>query len=589
MKRTHTCGELRDTDAGATTTLCGWVASRRDHGGLVFVDLRDRYGFTQVVFDPTRSADAHKLAETVRNEDVIRVAGGVLRRPAGMENKAIATGAIEVRVDSLEVLNRAAPLPFPVDDGADISVELRLKHRYLDLRRPAMQEALAARHTVFQVIRRTLAARGFLEIETPFLIRSTPGGARNFLVPSRNVPGTMFALPESPQLFKQVLMAAGYDRYFQLVKCFRDEDLRADRQPEFTQLDLEMSFVEERDVQDITEEVIAAVFAEVKGVTVPSPFPRLSYEDAVRRFGSDKPDIRFGMEISDVGDIAGRSAFNVFKSVIAGGGCVRGFVAPGASAFSRKELDDLAPQAVALGAKGIAWCRVEGGKFVSPIAKFLDEAIQKELIARMKASDGDLLLFVADKPDIAAKVLGALRLSLGARLKQIPAGAWAFTWVVDFPLMEFSEEEKKVVARHHPFTSPRREEIEKLEGEPLAVHARAYDVVLNGVELGGGSIRIHDPAVQTRIFRTLGISDEEAERKFGFLLEAFRYGAPPHGGIALGMDRFVMLLLGRDSIRDTIAFPKTQKGQCLMTGAPAEVTARQLKELYVEFRVPPQG
>ena len=582
LRRTHTCGELRATHVSQQVVLCGWVVTARDHGGVVFVDLRDRYGLTQVVFNPERSPQIHQEARRLHHEFVIAVKGEVLPRPDDMVNPKLSTGEIEVFADDLEILNIAQTPPFEVADDLNVGFELRLKHRYLDLRRPEMQKRFIFRSQVAQVIRKCLCRRDFVEIETPFLTKSTPEGARDYLVPSRITPGQFYALPQSPQLFKQILMISGFDRYFQIVRCFRDEDLRADRQPEFTQLDMEMAFTHEEDIYTIIEEMIMEVFRDALGIPMPSPFPRISYADAIARYGTDKPDTRFEMNLADVSDLASQSSFRVFQSVVEKGGIVKGLAAPGAAKLSRKDIDALTEFVADFGAKGLAWFKLEAGKLTSSIAKFFDEALQQQIVERLGASDGDLLVFVADKPSIANQAMSELRLHLARQLGLIPEGRFNFVWVYDFPLVEFNESEQRYDALHHPFTSPRPEDLAFLEERPLDVRARAYDLVLNGVELGGGSIRIHQAEVQSRMFHLLGIAEDEAQAKFGFLLDALGYGAPPHGGIALGFDRLVMLLLGLDNIREVIAFPKTQKAACPLTGAPSPVDVAQMRELGIQ-------
>jgi len=580
LKRTHTCGELRAEQVGQTVTLCGWVHSTRDHGGVIFIDLRDREGITQVVFSPTHEREVHAAAERFRSEYVIAIRGTVSKRPEGMVNPKIPTGEIEIYVDECELLNEAVPPPIEIDDTIDVSQELRLRYRYLDLRRPAMQRRMAFRHRCFKVIRDYFDARGFIDIETPLLTKSTPEGARDYLVPSRVNPGRFYALPQSPQLFKQILMVAGYDRYVQIVRCLRDEDLRADRQPEFTQLDVEMSFVDEQDVYELIDGLMAEVVEKMLGRKIELPIPRLTYQEAMDRYGTDKPDLRFGLELVDVAEIASACEFRVFTSAIEQGGQVRGFNAKGGAKYTRRELDELAQWLRQFGAKGLAWLKAdEKGALASPIAKFFADEHRAALADKMAAEPGDLLVFVADEPAMVATALDELRRRLAKELGLIPDDAFAFCWVVDFPLFEWNEEEQRPDPRHHPFTSPRPDHLEFLEERPLDVLARAYDLVLNGTEIGGGSIRIHRRDVQERIFRLLRISDEEAREKFGFLLDALQYGAPPHGGIAFGLDRIIMLLLGLDSIREVIAFPKTQKALEPMTGAPAEVTEEQLREL----------
>ncbi len=587
LKRTHYCGELRREHAGSRVVLMGWVQRRRDHGGLIFIDMRDREGIVQVVISPDIQKEAFLKAETVRNEYVLAVAGEVRIRPEGTANPNLATGEVEVVAKELRILNRAKTPPFYIEDGIDVDENLRLRYRYLDLRRPEMQKALALRHRAAKSIRNFLDSHGFYEVETPVLTKSTPEGARDFLVPSRLNPGKFYALPQSPQLFKQILMVAGLDKYYQIVRCFRDEDLRADRQPEFTQVDIEMSFVDVEDVLNLMEEMIAGLCEEVAGVKLARPFARLSYSEAINRFGTDKPDMRFGMELADISDIAASCNFKVFANAIAGGGCVKGINATGCGGFSRKEIEDLTAFAAVYKAKGLAYFTVteEGPKSV--IAKFFTPDELKAITERLNAKPGDLLLFVADKPEVACSALGALRLHLANRLGLIPEGTFNFVWVVDFPLLEYDEEEKRYVAMHHPFTSPRDEDMDLLEADPAKVRAKAYDLVLNGVEVGGGSIRIHRRDVQERMFAVIGLSPEEAAGKFGFMLEAFEYGTPPHGGIAFGFDRLVMLLAGKKTIRDVIAFPKTQSAACLMTQAPDYVEASQLRELHVKVEAKP--
>jgi aspartyl-tRNA synthetase len=586
LQRTHTCGQLRKADAGSEATLSGWVDTRRDHGGVIFIDLRDRYGKTQIVFNPEHNAETHKAASVLRSEYVISVRGKVEERPEGMANPDLDTGDIDVMVDQLEILNTSETTPFEITGDTEVSTELRLKYRYLDLRRPLMQKYLTARHKVYQVARQYLDSNNFIEIETPFLTKSTPEGARDYLVPSRINRGQFYALPQSPQLFKQILMVSGFDRYFQIVKCFRDEDLRAQRQPEFTQIDLEMSFVREDDVINIIEGLMVEVFRKVLGKEVSAPFPRLSYHDAMDRYGCDAPDLRFEMTIKEITDIAKKSDFKVFKSVAESGGQVRGINATGCAKLSRKDIDGLTTFVNQFGAKGLAWFKVDENGLTSQIAKFFNTELQTEIIERFKAAPGDLLLFVADKKSVASQALSQLRLNIAKSNGLINEEEFNLSWVVDFPLFEYNEDADRYDSLHHPFTSPHPDDLDHLEERPLDVRARAYDLVLNGVELGGGSIRIHKPDVQKKIFNLLNIDESTAQERFGFLLEALKYGAPPHGGIALGLDRMVTLLLGLDDIREVIAFPKTQKATCLMVDAPSDVDEKQLKDLGLSLLKP---
>ncbi|HXF37515.1 MAG TPA: aspartate--tRNA ligase [Actinomycetota bacterium] len=574
--RTHACGGLRAEHAGAEVTLCGWVARRRDHGGVTFVDLRDRWGVVQLVFHPTERPDVHAAAQHLKTESVVRVRGEVRLRPEGTVNPAIPTGEVEVDVAELEVLTVAETPPFPIEDRAEADEDLRLRYRYLDLRRPEMTGLLALRHRVTRLTREYLDARGFVEVETPILTRSTPEGARDFLVPSRFQRGAFYALPQSPQQLKQLLMVAGQDRYYQIVRCFRDEDLRADRQPEFTQLDLEMSFVDEEDVLGLVEPLMAALVREASGAEVPTPFPRVPYDQAMARFGTDKPDLRYGMELADLGGVFARTELRAFASVLADGGVVKGFAVPGAASLSRKELDGLVREARGRGAAGLVWVALAGSEVRSPVAGHLRADEVEALRAATGGRDGDLVLLVADQASRANVALDGLRRLLAGRLGMVPAGAWSFAWITEPPLFEWGEEEGKWVSVHHPFTAPASDDL-----DPRTARSRGYDLVLNGVELGGGSIRIHDPEVQRRVFEVLGLTPEQTEQQFGHLLRAFRYGVPPHGGIALGWDRLVMLLAGRDAIREVIAFPKTQTGQDPLTGAPAPVPAAQLRELGI--------
>jgi aspartyl-tRNA synthetase len=584
MRRTIYCGNLRKNHVGQTPTLCGWIHSRRDHGGVIFCDLRDRTGLVQIVFRPENKALFAK-AQDLGNEYVVQVRGKVSERPAGTKNANIATGDVEVEVADLEVLNASKPPPFEISEYSEAGEDVRLRYRYLDLRRPPLQKNILRRHQVAQAIRNHLTKEGFIEIETPFLTKSTPEGARDFLVPSRLSPGTFYALPQSPQLFKQILMVAGYDKYFQIVRCFRDEDLRADRQPEFTQVDLEMSFVEEEDVEAVIEGFVAEAFQAATGQAFPGPVPHMSYDEAMARYGSDAPDTRYGMELQDLSEGVKKSGFQVFAKAIAGGGTVRAISVPKGAAFSRKETDDLTQWANTMGAKGLAWIKWTAGAPDSPIVKFFKADELKAIRDKAKAQEGDITFFVADAPAVAFKVLGLLRRRLAESQKLIPTGQWKFLWVEKFPSFEWDEETKHWNAVHHPFTAPRPEDwpILRENGDLSKVRARAYDLVLNGTEIGGGSIRIHRKEDQSLIFKILKIPQETAQLQFGFLLEALEHGAPPHGGFALGLDRFVGLLTGEPSIRDVIAFPKTQKGVDLMSNAPSPVSPLQLKELGIKL------
>ena len=585
MKRTHMCGVLRAGNLGDQVVLTGWVQRRRDHGGLIFIDLRDRTGIVQLVFSQDFNSEAFTKAETIRSEYVLAVSGKVVPRPEGTENTSLPTGMVDVEVSEVRILNRAKTPPFYIEDGVDVDENLRLRYRYLDLRRPEMQKSIELRHRAGRAVRSFLDDHGFWEIETPVLTRSTPEGARDYLVPSRLNPGKFYALPQSPQLFKQILMVSGMDRYFQIVRCFRDEDLRADRQPEFTQIDIEMSFVDVDDVVSLMEEMVSCLCRETVGLEISTPFPRMTYREAMDRYGSDKPDTRFGMELKDISDVARGCGFKVFASVVESGGQVKGINAKGCGSFSRKEIDELTTFAANYGARGLAYLLVTADGVKSPIAKFFNTDEMNTILERLGATEGDLLLFVADRPAVVAASLGALRLHLADHTGIIPEDRYNLLWVLDFPLLEYGEEEKRYFAMHHPFTSPREEDLDMMESNPGEVRARAYDLVLNGVEIGGGSIRIHRRDIQEKMFKAIGLSPEEALEKFGFMLEAFEYGTPPHGGIAFGFDRLVMLLAGKKSIRDVIPFPKTASAACLMTGAPNQVDPAQLRELHIKTEV----
>jgi aspartyl-tRNA synthetase len=586
MKRTHTCGELTKKDLQKEAVLCGWVHTRRDHGGKIFVDLRDRYGVTQAVFDPSHNKQAHEAAQHIGREWVLQITGHVRLRPQGMTNEKIVTGEVEVLCDALEVLNQAETPPFEIDDRTLANEEMRLKYRYLDLRRPAMQQRLHMRHSAAQAAREYLTSQNFMEIETPILQRTTPGGARVFKVPSRVHPGKFFALPESPQIYKQLLMVSGCDRYFQIARCMRDEDLRADRQPEFTQIDLEMSFPEEKDVQIIVEGLIKHVFKKVINVDVKTPFQRMTFHEAMSKYGSDKPDLRFGMEFADVTDIVKHSDFSVFKGVADKKGKIFCLNAKGAAKFTRTEIEELIEIAKTYKLPGLAWIKVTGKNVLeSSIVKYLQQNIQAQLITATNAQEGDLLLFAADQFEKAANALGQVRLHIGRKLNLIKEGEYKFLWVVDFPLYEWNEETNGWQARHHIFTSPKEEDMDKLETAPGDVRAKAYDCVLNGVELGGGSIRIHRKDTQARVLHVIGLEYEEAEKRFDFLLNAFKYGVPPHGGIALGFDRFVALMCGLNDIREAIAFPRNKATENPLDGSPQDWTPEFLKELHMKLDI----
>ncbi len=584
LKRTHYCGHVNSKDIGREVVLFGWVHRRRDHGGVIFIDLRDREGIVQVVLDPEFSKETHNKGKDIRAEYVLEIKGIVKERPKDSINEELPTGHVEVFANHLEILNESFVPPFEISKDVEINEDLRLKYRYLDLRREKMQKNIITRHKLTQLIRRYLGEKGFIEVETPILTKSTPEGARDYLVPSRVNPGKFYALPQSPQLFKQLLMVSGFDRYFQIAKCFRDEDLRANRQPEFTQLDMELSFVEPEDIFSIIEELLALIFREIMEIEVKVPFRRMSYREAMEKYGTDKPDLRFGLELRDVTDKAKSLGFPPFETLASEGGKIYGLIIDKGEGLSRTELDKLRDQALKLGSKGMAWVRYDEKVKSTFGSKVTQEALLK-LKEELDIPDKGILLLVGDEEEIAQTTLGNIRLTLGKKLGIIDENKFEFTWVTDFPLLEWDEEEKRWVAKHHPFTSPKEEDIPFLDTSPGKVRAKAYDIVLNGEELGGGSIRIHSSALQKKMFGVLNIGEKEAEAKFGFLLEAFKYGAPPHGGIALGLDRLVMFLTGATSIRDVIAFPKTQKAMCLLTGAPSTVDEKQLKELKIKLDV----
>ncbi|CAJ1003357.1 MULTISPECIES: aspartate--tRNA ligase [Brevibacillus] len=583
--RTVHCGEVSKEHIGQEVVLNGWVQKRRDLGGVIFIDFRDRTGIVQIVFNPEYNKTAWEIADKVRSEYVLAVKGTVVQRDPEAVNPKLKTGEVEVHVAEIEVLNDAKTPPFVIEDEIDVDEQVRLKYRYLDLRRPEMQRALLLRSKASKAFRDFLDSRGFVEVETPILTKSTPEGARDYLVPSRVHPGEFYALPQSPQLFKQLLMISGLERYYQIARCFRDEDLRADRQPEFTQVDIETSFLSMEELLPMMEQMVAHVFKETIGVDVPTPFPRLTYAEAMARYGSDKPDIRFGMELTDVSDLVANCNFKVFAGAVATGGQVKAINAKGCGHYSRKEADDLGKFAARYGAKGLAWMGFKDGEVKGPIAKFFSAEEIDALKQRLAAEEGDLLLFVADKPKVVADALGALRSKLGEELGLIDHSKFAFLWVVDFPLLEWDEEAQRYVALHHPFTRPKDEDLHLFETDPGQIRAQAYDMVLNGYELGGGSMRIYKRDVQEKMFKALGFSQEEARKQFGFLLDAFEYGTPPHGGIALGLDRLVMLLAGRNNLREVIAFPKTASASDLMTDAPGQVSPLQLAELNITTTV----
>lgn len=584
-KRSHTCGELNESNIGQNVVLNGWVAVRRDLGGVIFIELRDRYGLTQVVFEPTYNSDTHELAKKLRSEFVISIEGKVRKRPEGTENPLLPTGKIDVMVDKLIILNQAETPPFPIEESIDASEDLRLKYRFLDLRRSEMQKNLLLRHKMYQLTRKYFDQHNFVEVETPILMKSTPEGARDFLVPSRMHKGKFYALPQSPQTYKQILMVSGMDRYFQIVKCFRDEDLRADRQYEFTQIDVEMSFVDVEDIFEIVEGLMKVFYKEVLSIDLTTPIPRLSFEDAMEKYGSDKPDLRFDLEMVTLNDVFANSDFRVFKDSVTNNGIVTGLVAKGCGEYTRNQLDVLTDYVKKLGAGGLIWMRVKENDLEAPIAKFLSAEEKQMLLQKTNAVPGDLLFILTGQKLRTLTIMGSLRLEMAKRMNLIKPDVYpSLLWVTDFPLFEWDDETKRFYAMHHPFTSPRMEDVPLMDSDPAKVKARAYDLVLNGNEIAGGSIRIHDSSLQSKMFNVLGIKPEEAQEKFGFLMNAFKYGAPPHGGIAFGFDRLAMLFAGRTSIRDVIAFPKTSSGLSLMDDSPSHVEEAQLTELHIRVK-----
>jgi aspartyl-tRNA synthetase len=584
MYRTHSCGELRKSHDGEKVTLSGWVNRRRDHGDLIFIDLRDRYGVTQLVIDPSHNKEAHIAGENLRSEFVVKFEGTVRLRPDGQKNKDMETGELEVLVDAVEVLNKAKTPPFEIDNAQDAGEDLRLKYRYLDLRKDRMKKNLVFRHKLIKRVRDLMDEMGFLEIETPMLMKGTPEGSREFIVPARQYPGTFYVLPQSPQQLKQLLMVAGVDKYFQIARCFRDEDARGDRQPEFTQLDLEMSFTTEEEIMDVNEEVLKKLFKELvpEKELMFDPFPKLTWHEAMSKYGSDKPDLRFEMEMCDVSDLVSNCEFQVFKQAVVDGGVVKALAVPGGAEFTRKVIDELTDLAKVYGAKGLAYLKWTEEGIGGPIAKFFDDKQLDELAKRAEAKQGDAIFFTADKFDVACNALGQVRLACADKFDLRDDSKLALCWIVDFPMFEYSEEDGKLAASHHPFTAPKDEDLELLETDPVKALAKAYDIALNGNEIGGGSIRIHSPLVQTKVFKALGISDEDVEVRFGHMLEAFEYGAPPHGGIAWGLDRLVMILCDEPNIREVIAFPKDSKAKDLMTGAPSDLPEETLTEMNIK-------
>ncbi len=584
-RRTHSCGELRSKDVGKEVTLMGWVQRRRDHGGVIFIDLRDREGLTQVVLNPEYDKNVHELGENIRNEYVIAVTGKVENRPEGTVNEGLPTGEVEVYVSNLKILNNAETPPFVIEDYSNANEDIRLKYRYLDLRRPVLQRNIMLRHSLIKVIREFLYEKGFLDIETPFLTKSTPEGARDYLVPSRVNPGRFYALPQSPQMFKQLLMVSGFDKYFQIVKCFRDEDLRADRQPEFTQLDMEMSFIDRADLMKLIEELFVKIFKEIMDVELKKPFEIMSYDEAMEKYGHDAPDTRFGLHLKTINDLVKDCDFKVFADSVKSGGVVKAINAKGATDFSRKDIDDLTNYSVSLGAKGLAYIKVNDDGLQSPIVKFLGDNLANEIVKEMDGKPGDIIFFGAGSTDIVNLYMSKVRLKLGKMLGLIDKNKYKFVWVTDFPLLEWDEEEKRYAAVHHPFTAPVDEDLEYFNTDPGKIRAKAYDLVLNGSEIGGGSIRIHRSDIQEKMFDALGMTEEERKRKFGFFIDALKYGTPPHGGIAFGVDRIATILTGSESIRDVIAFPKTQRATCMMSDAPSIVDDKQLKELHIKLDI----